>query len=76
MEREGLFTPEQEKALDDLIKLGNPVLEALDGPAIRLIDNKGIDKLTDKLKEKYPEAYQITLEIIDTAFAALLTLNK
>ena len=76
MEREGLFTPEQEKALDDLIKLGNPVLEALDGPAIRLIDNKGIDKLTDKLRDKHPEAYQITLEIIDTAFAALLALNK
>ena len=74
-ERQGIFTPEQEKTLDNLIKFGNPVLEALDGPAISLIDNQGIDRLTDQLKEKSPEAYEITLEIIDIIFEALSALE-
>ena len=41
-ERKGLFTPEQEKKLDDLIKFNNPILESIDGPAIQLLDNQGL----------------------------------
>ena len=72
-ERKGFFTPEQEKILDDLIEL-NGIYEALDGPAIKLIDNQGLEALKAKLEEKSPDALPIVFEIVDTIFDALATI--
>jgi len=70
MERKGFFTPEQEKQLDEFIKLEG-IYEAVDGPAIKLADNVVLDKLKDKLSEKNPELTATVLAIIDEVFANL-----
>ena len=70
MERKGFFTPEQEKQLDEFIKLEG-IYEAVDGPAIKLADNVILDKLKDKLSEKNPELTATVLAIIDEVFANL-----
>jgi len=68
-ERKGILTPEQEQQLDDLLDL-NGVYEMLDGPAIRLADNQGIELLKQKLPEEY---LPILYEIVDELFKALPT---
>jgi hypothetical protein len=70
MERKGFFTPEQEKQLDEFIKLEG-IYEAVDGPAIKLADNVVLDKLKEKLSEKNPELTETVLAIIDEVFANL-----
>ena len=60
-ERKGVLTPEQEKLLDDIIQLKG-LAEAIDGPAISIIDNQGIDRV---LKKVNPETKQIIYEIVD-----------
>ena len=70
MERKGFFTPEQEKQLDEFIKLEG-IYEAVDGPAIKLADNVVLDKLKEKLSEKNPELTATVLEVIDEVFANL-----
>jgi len=70
MERKGFFTPEQEKQLDEFIKLEG-IYEAVDGPAIKLADNVVLDKLKEKLSEKNPELTATVLAIIDEVFANL-----
>ena len=70
MERKAFFTPEQEKQLDEFIKLEG-IYEAVDGPAIKLADNVILDKLKDKLSEKNPELTATVLAIIDEVFANL-----
>lgn len=69
--RKGFLTPEQEKQVDDLIKLEG-ISEALDGPAISLADNQGLERLKPLLIEKGGEAVlPVVYEIIDTLLAAL-----
>jgi uncharacterized protein (UPF0216 family) len=75
-DRKGLFTPEQEKILDDIIKMKNPLAEAADGPLISLIDNQGIERLTSQLEAKYPDALPIVYEIVDILFAGLSQLTN
>lgn len=70
MERKGFFTPEQESKLDEFIKLEG-IYEAMDGTAIKLVDNVVLDKLKEKLSEKNPELTATVLEIIDEVFANL-----
>jgi hypothetical protein len=68
MERKGFLTPEQEKLLDKLIVLKG-IAEALDGPAISLMDNV----VVEKRKEKIPaEHLPLVYEIIDEIFDALI----
>lgn len=62
-DRKGFFTPEQEKMLDDLYD-GKGIIEALDGMAIRLVDNQGLERLKSKIPENVlPIVYQIIDEI-------------
>lgn len=71
-ERKGFLTPEQEKVLDELIELKG-IAEALDGPAISLIDNQGLERL----KEKLPvETLPVVYEVIDEIFKALEIIAK
>jgi len=69
-ERKGFLTPEQEKQADLLIK-AKGIAEALDGPAITLTDNQGLERLKTQLVEKYPDVLPIVYEIIDAIFAVL-----
>lgn len=66
-ERKGLLTEEQEKILDDLIELKG-ISESLDGMAIRLADNMGLEKLKAKIPAEY---LPVVYEIIDELFKAL-----
>lgn len=68
--RRGFFTPDQEKQLDDLIELKG-IAETLDGPAIRLADNQGLELLKGKLEAISPDAVEITEQVVDAIFAAL-----
>jgi len=69
-ERIGFLTPEQEKKLDELIELKG-ISEALDGPAIKIADNVGLQKLKEKLLASQPDILPIIYQIIDEIFAAL-----
>ena len=66
-ERKGFFTPEQEKKLDEFVKLEG-IYEAIDGPAIKLVDNIILEKLKNKLEEKNPGVVITILAIIDEVF--------
>ena len=74
--RKGVFTPEQEKVLDDVLKFNNKLLETVDGPAISLIDNQGLDRLKAQLIAKYPGSEEILFQIIDLLMAGLAELVK
>lgn len=69
--RKGAFTPEQEKQLDDLVQLSG-IAEAIDGPAISLADNQGIERLLDIAEEKYPGVREeIIYPLVDAIMLAL-----
>ena len=68
--RKGFLTPEQEKQVDDLIEL-NGIAESLDGPAIKLLDNQGLERLKAGIVEKYPDILPTIYEVVDAIFAAL-----
>jgi hypothetical protein len=68
--RKGFLTSEQEKQVDDLVEL-NGIAEALDGPAITLADNQGLERLKAGIIEKYPEILPTMYEVVDAIFAAL-----
>lgn len=70
-QRKGLLTPAQEKTADRVIEFKRKALEAADGPAIKIIDNRLIDPLIDKLNAKHPGAIEIVYEMVDAAFNAL-----
>jgi hypothetical protein len=74
--RKGFLTPEQEKKVDDLVVLQSKLAEALDGPAIALADNQGLERLKVKLVEKWPEALPIMYEIVDAIFDAIPVVKK
>jgi hypothetical protein len=68
--RKGFLTPEQEKQVDDLVKLQG-LAEAMDGPAITLVDNQGFERLKASIIAKYPEALPVVYEVVDAIFDAL-----
>lgn len=69
-DRRGFLTPEQEQKLDDLIVLKG-IPEVIDGIAIRMADNTGLEKLKAKLLAEKPELLPFIYEVIDEIFAAL-----
>lgn len=72
MERKGVLTPEQEQVLDRLVKFNSPVAEKLDGPAITLIDNQGLERLKNSMEEKYPgSTEEFIYPIVDALFEGL-----
>lgn len=70
--RKGVLTPEQEKILDDLVKLKG-IAEALDGPAITIIDNQGIERLLEKVPA---ETKEIIYQVVDMIFKGLETISS
>lgn len=71
-ERKGILTPDQEKTLDKLVKFNNKVAEAIDGPAITLVDNQVIERLKQNLAVKYPGALEeFVYPMVDGLFLAL-----
>lgn len=74
--RKGFLTPEQEKKVDDLAVFQNKFAEALDGPAISMADNQGLERLKPAIIEKYPDALPMIYEIIDAIFDAIPTVKK
>ena len=71
-ERKGILTPDQEKLLDKLAEFKG-IAEAVDGVAISLIDNQGIEKLKAKIP---PEYLPVVYEIVDEIFKALAAINQ
>lgn len=69
--RKGFLTPDQEKKIDGLKEFSNKFAESLDGPAIRLADNQGLERLKPKIIEKWPDALPYIYEIVDGIMAAL-----
>lgn len=67
MARKGFFTPNQEKMLDDLYE-GKGIVEALDGMAIRLVDNQGLERLKKQIPE---DVLPVIYEVIDEICAAI-----
>jgi hypothetical protein len=63
-ERKGLWTPKQEKGIDGLLELKG-IAEALDGAAIKVLDNQIIDRLLEKIPKEYLGiVYEINDEIL------------
>lgn len=54
-EIEGLMSKETENKLGDKLKFSNRVLEIVDDPLIRIVDNKIFQPLKAKLPEEYHE---------------------
>ena len=69
-ERKGFLTPEQEKKLDSLIELKG-IAEGIDGPAIKIADNIGLEKLKSKIMDENPELLAVIYQVIDEIFATL-----
>lgn len=72
--RKGFLLPEQEKLLDELIELKG-IAEALDGTAIKITDNTGLQKLKEKIFAEKPEMLEMIYMVIDELFLALNELN-
>jgi len=69
--RKGFLTPEQEKITDELIEL-NGIAEMLDGTAISLADNQGLERLKSALVAKFgDEVLPSIYEIVDAIFIPL-----
>ena len=66
-ERKGFLTPNQEKGIDELVKLDG-IAEALDGTAIKIADNQGLEQLKAKIPA---EALPVVYEVIDEVLASL-----
>lgn len=71
-ERKGFLTEKQEVQLDAIYKASG-MIEVLDGPTIRLVDNYGLERLKKPLVEKYPDVLPIIYEIVDAIFDSLPT---
>jgi len=68
-ERKGFFTKEQEKQLDGLIELKG-LAETVDGIAIRIADNAGLERLKSNIPEDMlPIIYEVIDEIMNTLSA-------
>lgn len=64
-ERKGILTPEQEDIVEKAVRFKNPVLELVDGPVIKTVDNVFLEKLMTFLEGKYPEYVPYIYEAID-----------
>lgn len=67
-ERRGLFTEDQQNRIEKAVKAGK--FEAVDGIAINLIDNYGLEAAKQALLKKYPDldmndVYGITDTVFD-----------
>lgn len=63
-ERKGFLTPNQEKGLDELW-VNKGLVEAADGPAIRLADNLGLERAKKEIPAEYlPVIYGVIDEIL------------
>lgn len=71
-ERKGFLTPAQEKQLDELIVLKG-LAEAFDGPAIKIADNVGLQKLKEKITADNPDILPIIYQVVDEIMEALKT---
>jgi hypothetical protein len=69
--RVGLFTKEQEKKIDELIRAKNPLLEAIDGPIISMVDNQGLARLELLIMKISPEIWPFLIAVIDAIFENL-----
>lgn len=72
--RKGILTPEQEAILEKVLKFNNKLAEVIDGPAIQLIDNQGLERAKQKLLEKAPESEELLYEIVDILMDGIATL--
>lgn len=72
--RKGILTPEQEVTLEKVLKFNNKLAEVIDGPAIQLIDNQGLERAKAKILEKNPEAEELLYEIVDILMDGIATL--
>lgn len=69
--RKGFLTPEQEKELDNLIVLKG-IAEAMDGVAITLLDNQGLERLKATIIEKFgDDVLPYVYTVVDSIFAVL-----
>lgn len=76
-ERKGVMKPDQEKTLDKLIKLNNKFGEAIDGLAITLVDNKGLEILKNEAEKKFPGVTEeFIYPIVDGLFEALEAISN
>lgn len=71
-ERKGFLTQEQEQKLDELIELKG-LYEAMDGTAIKLFDNIGLERLKGKIP---PETLPVVYQVIDEIFNGLSILAE
>lgn len=63
-ERKGFLTPNQEKGVDELIILDG-IKEKLDGLAIKLVDNQGLERLKGQIPvEVLPIVYEVIDELL------------
>lgn len=70
-ERKGFLTEEQEQITDDVIVL-NGVAEMVDGPAIKLADNKGLEAVKQRMIAKWgEEVLEDVYEVVDIIFIPL-----
>jgi hypothetical protein len=69
-DRLGFLTEPQEKKTDTYIKLKG-LWEAIDGPTIKVADNRGLQLLKEKFLSDKPDVLQIVYEVIDAIFAIL-----
>jgi len=70
-DRKGFLLPEQEKLIDELIKLTG-VAETFDGLAIKLADNMGLELLKKKIPE---DVLPVVYEVIDQIFDSIKTVQ-
>jgi hypothetical protein len=75
-ERKGFLTPEQEVILDGLIKFKSSLAEKVDGIAIKLLDNQGLERVKQSIAEKNPDAIPVIYEVVDMIFAGLAEIVK
>jgi hypothetical protein len=71
-ERKGFLTPEQEQKLDEIIVLKG-IGEAVDGVAIKVLDNQGLEKMKAKIPA---DILPIVYEVIDEVFDSLIALAE
>lgn len=73
-ERKGILTPEQEKILDDVMQFKG-VAEKIDGLAIQVIDNQGLERLKQQMEEKYPGcSEEYVYPVVDSLMAIVAEL--
>jgi hypothetical protein len=70
--RKGFLTPEQEEKLDKLIELKG-LYEAMDGTAIKLLDNQVLQRMKANIPE---DVLPVVYEVIDEIFDSLTSIAE